>query len=117
MTLGRILAIALWMLIALGWVISPRSGAPQNAALNITTAHELYGMSTDLDAPVGDSIDQLAFEMECDGAQSTAVTISHDNPNFVISLGGGTIQCGSIYDVRFSFSPTRAGLTTDNVTF
>jgi YVTN family beta-propeller protein len=89
----------------------------QSVGLIVEPVREWYSMTTDFDSLVGDWVFHYAFGVRCEGAFSTTVTLTHDNPRFEPSWTAESIQCGSIYLSSFRFSPTEAGITTDNVTF
>ncbi len=74
-------------------------------------------MTTDLDAGLGTTSYSYSVLVECEGAFSTTVTLSHDNPRFAPHAAELYLQCGTVNAFNFTFSPTEPGLTVDNLTF
>lgn len=90
---------------------------PKVAELSATPFHVVNETGTDFDYYLGGGHTEwhMAFVVNCSGAVSTTVTVSHTNPQFVYSTPF-TVTCGQPLEVEGYFTPSAVGQTFDDVT-
>jgi YVTN family beta-propeller protein len=88
--------------------------AIQSSVFQIVPVRQLYNMTTDFTAVVGQSVSHDGFVITCEGISGDVpVTVTSDNPNFAVNLT--QVFCDSTIYPDVQFTPTAPGLTTAHI--